>query len=139
MKILGIDYGSVRTGIAVSDDLTLTAQGLSTISEAGMKKLAEKVALIAAEENADEIVLGFPKNMNGTVGERGEKTKRFKELLETLLSVPVILWDERLTTVYAHNIMNAVNVRGKKRKNEVDRLAATIILQDYLDMRRNKT
>ena len=138
MKILGIDYGAARTGLAVSDDLMLTAQGLPTISEVSAKRLAEKVAAVAVEQNVNEIVLGFPKNMNGTVGERGEATKKFRELLAKRVSIPITLWDERLTTVYAHNIMNETNVRGKKRKNEVDRLAATIILQDYLDMRRNK-
>ena len=138
MKILGIDYGDVRTGVAVSDALLLTAQGLPTITEPGMKKAAEKIAAVAKAEGVDEIVVGFPRNMNGTVGERGEKTRRLTELLEESLNIPIILWDERLTTVSAHNIMNETNVRGKKRKNEVDRLAATIILQGYLDFRREK-
>ena len=139
MKILGIDYGDKRTGVAVSDDLLLTAQGLPTIFETGMKKTAEKIAAVAKETNSSSIVIGFPKNMDGTIGERGKKTEKLVRLLgEISEGIPIILWDERLTTVYAQTIMNQTNVRGKKRKNEVDRLSATIILQEYLDNRRNK-
>ena len=98
-----------------------------------MQKVAEHTAELAKNLKAEKIVLGFPKNMNGTIGERGKKTKKFASILRELTGLEVILWDERLTTVSAHNLMNETNVRGKKRKDTVDRVAAAFILQAYLD------
>ncbi len=134
--ILGVDFGDSRTGYATSDALGLSAHTLETFAEKNMQKVAEHTASLVHELGAEKIVLGFPKNMNGTVGDRGKKTKRFKKLLEELVDVPIILWDERLTTVSAHSLMNETNVRGKKRKDSVDRIAAAFILQAYLDSSR---
>lgn len=131
--VLGVDFGDSRTGYATSDALGLSAHTYETYSETNMKKVAEHTAHLAGELGAEKIVLGFPKNMNGTVGERGKKTKRFKKMLEELVNVPIILWDERLTTVSAHSLMNETNVRGQKRKDSVDKIAAAFILQAYLD------
>lgn len=131
--ILGVDFGDSRTGYATSDALGFSAHTYETFAEKNMQKVAEHTAELARELGAEKIVLGFPKNMNGTVGDRGKKTKRFKKLLEEMLSIPIILWDERLTTVSAHSLMNETNVRGKKRKDSVDRIAAAFILQAYLD------
>lgn len=131
--ILGVDFGDSRTGYATSDALGFSAHTYETFAEKNMQKVAEHTAELVRELGAEKIVLGFPKNMNGTVGDRGKKTKRFKKLLEEMLSIPIILWDERLTTVSAHSLMNETNVRGKKRKDSVDRIAAAFILQAYLD------
>ena len=131
--ILGVDFGDSRTGYATSDALGFSANTLETYSEKNMNKVAEHTAEIAKELNAEKIVLGFPKNMNGTIGERGKKTKAFAKLLREMTGLDVILWDERLTTVSAHSLMNETNVRGKKRKDSVDKIAAAFILQAYLD------
>lgn len=131
--ILGIDYGDARTGFAVSDPQNTLARTLETYPAKSMGKVKLRAAELAKELKAEKIVLGFPKNMDGSVGERGEKSKKLAALLEAELNIPVILWDERLTTVSAHNLMNVTNVRGKKRKNSVDKIAAAFILQSYLD------
>ena len=131
--ILGVDFGDSRTGYATSDSLGFAAHTLETYNEKNMNKVAQHTAELAKNLNAEKIVLGFPKNMNGTIGERGKKTKAFAKLLRELTALEVILWDERLTTVSAHNLMNETNVRGKKRKDSVDKIAAAYILQGYLD------
>ncbi len=131
--ILGVDFGDSRTGYATSDALGFSAHTLETYAEKNMTKVAHHTAELVEKLGAKKIVLGFPKNMNGTVGERGKKTKAFAKLLGTLVDCPIILWDERLTTVSAHNLMNETNVRGKKRKDSVDKIAAAFILQAYLD------
>ena len=136
MKVLGIDYGDSRTGFAVSDELGFGAWTLETLHEKSMKKVAEYAADLIAQQQAERVVLGLPKNMNGTLGERGKKTQRFAELLQGLTPAEIIFWDERLTTVSAHHLMNETNVRGKKRKNTVDQIAAAFILQAYLDQNR---
>lgn len=133
MKVLGIDYGDSRTGFAVSDALGFGANTLDNFKAHSVNKVADYASELALSLGAEKIVLGFPKNMNGTVGERGEKTMRLKTELEERVSIPVILWDERLTTVSAHNLMNTTNVRGKKRKESVDSISAAFILQSYLD------
>lgn len=137
MKILGIDYGDSRTGFALSDDLGFGAHTLETLHEKNMKKVAQYAADLAQETSAEKIVLGMPKNMNGTIGERGERTQKFAAFLKELVDLEIIFWDERLTTVSAHQLMNETNVRGKKRKNCVDQVAAAFILQAYLDHSRN--
>ena len=134
--ILGVDFGDSRTGYAVSDATGFLASTLETYSEKNMMKVLDYTVMLAETKGVEKIVLGFPKNMNGTVGERGKKTKKFASLLKERISVPVILWDERLTTVSAHNLMNETNVRGKKRKDSVDKIAAAFILQSYLDSAR---
>lgn len=133
MKILGIDFGDSRTGFAISDELGFGASTLDNFKSHSIIKVADYAAELAKELSAERIVLGFPKNMNGTVGERGEKTQKLKEELSKRTDIPVILWDERLTTVSAHNLMNVTNVRGKKRKESVDSISAAFILQSYLD------
>ncbi len=131
--ILGVDFGDSRTGYATSDALGLSAHTLEVYSEKNMKKVAEYTAELAARLNAEKIVIGLPKNMNGTIGERGKKTKAFAKMLREIVKLEIVMWDERLTTVSAHNLMNETNVRGKKRKESVDKIAAAFILQGYLD------
>lgn len=133
MKVLGIDYGDSRTGFALSDELGFGAHTLETFHEKSMKKVAQYAADLARETNSGHIVVGLPKNMNGTEGERGERTRKFAALLGELTDIEITLWDERLTTVSAHHLMNETNIRGKKRKNSVDKIAAAFILQAYLD------
>lgn len=133
MKILGIDYGEKRTGIAVSDALGMTAQGVKTIFESYAPKVAKEAAKIAYELNAEKIVVGLPKNMDGSIGFRGEATYSFIEELKKETDLPIITWDERLSTVSAIKSLNETNTRGKKRKEVVDTVAAMYILQNYLD------
>lgn len=136
MRILGLDFGSKTVGVAVSDGLLLTAQGVEIVRRQSPNKLRQTLARIeslAAEYEADRIVLGYPKNMNNTEGERCEKTKEFKEMLERRTGLPVILWDERLTTVAADNYMMEAGIRRENRKDYVDEIAAVFILQGYLD------
>ena len=135
--ILGIDFGDSRTGFASSDALGLIASTVETYKEKNMKKVALRAVELAKELGAEKIVLGYPKNMNGTVGDRGKKSKKLANEIKSLMDIPVILWDERLTTVSAHNLMNETNVRGEKRKDSVDKIAAAFILQSYLDSLKN--
>ena len=133
MKILGVDFGDSRTGFAISDALGFGASVLDAFKCNNINKVAEYTAKLAKQLSAEKIVLGYPKNMNGTCGPRAEKTQLFSELLSNLCDIPIILWDERLTTVSAHNLMNETNVRGKKRKESVDSVSAAYLLQSYLD------
>ena len=138
MRILAVDYGDARTGIAVSDNSEFLASPVGTIKEYNAERLAQKVADIAREQNAGEIIVGLPINMNGTEGPRAEKCREFGDMLRELVDVEVKMWDERSTTVTAHQFLNETNVRGKKRKAVVDTVAATVILESYLAYRRNK-
>jgi len=131
-RIIGVDFGDARCGIAVSDALGITAQGLDTLNEKNMERVVDYLCNLAKELGAAEFVVGFPKNMNGTIGERGKRTQEFAKLLEERSKLPVKLWDERLTSTAAHNVLAEANVSGKNRKNAVDRIAATMILQGYL-------
>lgn len=136
MRVLGLDYGSKTVGVAVSDPLGITAQGVETIERKDENKLRKTLARIeelVKEYTVETIVLGFPKNMNNTVGERGEKTLEFQAMLERRTGVPVVLWDERLTTVEAERTLMESNVRRENRKKYVDKIAAVFILQGYLD------
>ena len=137
MRILGLDFGSKTVGVAISDPLLMTAQGVEIIRRESENKLRRTYArieeIIREYGDVDRIVLGYPKNMNGTVGERALKTEEFKEALERRCSLPVILWDERLTTVAADNTMNETGVKRADRKKYVDEIAAMLILQGYLD------
>ena len=135
MRILGLDFGSKTVGVAVSDPLMITAQGVEIIRRKDENKLRQTLARIeelVKEYEAERIVLGLPKNMNNTMGERVEKTMEFKASLERRTGLEVVLWDERCTTISAHTALNYTDTRGKKRKNVVDAVAAVIILEDYL-------
>lgn len=137
MIIMSVDFGDSRTGIAVCGKSELIASPVTVIQEKDFDKCIEKTAALAKEQRAEEIVVGYPKNMNGTIGERCEKCTLFAEKLESLTGIPTKLWDERCTTVSAHNFLNETNTRGKKRKAVIDAVAAVIILESYLAFRRN--
>ena len=142
MRIMGLDFGSKTIGVAISDPLGLTAQGMETIVRKSQNKLRQSLARIEAlieEYGVEEIVLGFPKNMNNTLGELCEKTLEFKEMLERRSGLPVHLWDERLTTVEAERALMEGSVRREHRKEHVDRLAAVFILQGYLDLKQGQS
>ncbi|MCI5856944.1 MAG: Holliday junction resolvase RuvX [Agathobacter sp.] len=142
MRILGLDYGSKTVGVAVSDELLLTAQGVEIIRRKAPTKLRQTLARIeelSEQYGVDRIVLGYPKNMNNTEGERCERTKEFKEMLERRTGLEVILWDERLTTVAADMSMMEMGIRRENRKEYVDEIAAILILQGYLDYLRNQS
>ena len=141
MRILGLDFGSKTVGVAVSDGLLLTAQGVETIErkdENKLRKTCARIEELIAEYEITEIVLGLPKNMNNTEGERVEKTKAFGEMLERRTGLPVHYWDERLTTVAAEQILMESGVRRENRKAVIDKVAAGLILQCYLDCLKTK-
>ena len=136
MRVMGLDYGSKTVGVAISDPLGITAQGIETIERKEENKLRQTLARIEAlvkEYEVEKIVLGFPKNMNNTIGERAEKSLELKEKLERRIGIPVIMWDERLTTVEAERTLIESKVRRENRKKFVDKIAAVFILQGYLD------
>lgn len=135
-RVMGLDFGSKTVGVAVSDGLGLTAQGVEIIRRTSENKLRQTLARIEAliqEYEVGTLVLGFPKNMNNTVGDRAEKSLAFKEMLERRTGLPVVMWDERLTTVEANRTLIEGGVRRENRKKYVDMLAAVYILQGYLD------
>ena len=141
VRILGLDYGSKTVGAAVSDPLGITAQMAETIVREREDKLRRTLARIEAlieEYKIERIVLGYPKNMNNSRGDRVEKTEAFKESLERRTGLPVVLWDERLTTVAADRVLMECGVRREKRKDKVDQIAAALILQGYLDYRKDQ-
>ena len=140
-RIIGLDYGSKTVGVAVSDPLGFTAQGLETITrkdENKLRKTYARIETLIREYEAEKIVLGYPKNMNDTKGERVLKSEGLAQRLTEETGLPVHLWDERLTTVDAHRILSENGRRGKKRKQKVDAVAATLILEGYLGFRRNQ-
>lgn len=137
MKIMAVDYGDARTGLAACDRTEFLASPIGVIEERNFYFTIQKVANAVQEYGIQMVVVGYPVNMNGTVGERAEKCAQFAELLRSKVDVPVELWDERATTVEAHNYLNETNTRGKKRKEVIDAVAATIILESYLTYRRN--
>ncbi len=142
MRIMGLDFGSKTVGVAISDALLVTAQGIEIIRRKEENKLRQTLARIEeliVEYEVEEIVLGLPKNMNATEGVRVELTMEFKEKLERRTGLPVHTWDERLTTVAADKAMMEAGIRREKRKDYVDMIAATLILQGYLDLRANQT
>lgn len=132
-RIMAIDYGDSRVGVAVSDLLGITAQGVETIQNTGRKVLFARLEELIAMYKPSVIVIGLPKNMNGTLGERAQKSIEFEERLKEIYDGKTVLYDERLTTVSAIRTLNETNTRGKKRKNVVDTVAATLILQSYMD------
>ncbi len=136
MRIMGLDYGSVTVGVAISDAIGLTAQPVEVIKRKSENKLRQTLARIeelASEYGVERIVLGYPKNMNNSEGERAQRTKEFMEKLIARTGLEVVLWDERLSTVSAMNVLKEGGVRREDRKTYVDKIAASIILQGYLD------
>lgn len=134
MRIMGLDFGERTIGVAVSDALLLTAQGIKTIRRS--KKEIEELRDLIREYEVSEIVLGFPKNMNGTLGPRAELTQAFAEVLRSEFGLSVALWDERLSTVGAERSLLEADVSRAKRKQVIDKMAAVFILQGYLDRRK---
>lgn len=133
MRILGIDYGDARIGVAVSDILGWTAQGVGTIKNRGFLKISQDIQKILNEYNPEKIVLGLPKNMDGSEGFRAEATYEFAKNLKTIYQGEIVFWDERLTTVGASRFLNETNTRGKDRKNVIDTVSACLILEGYLN------
>ena len=136
MKIMAVDLGLARTGLAISDPREMLASPIGTVKERDAERLAQRVSAEAASQRAELIVVGHPRNMDGSRGESAQRAEQFAAHLGELTGLPVELWDERMTTMSAIGYLNATDVRGKKRKQVVDTVAATIILQDYMDARR---
>ncbi|MBQ8441471.1 MAG: Holliday junction resolvase RuvX [Clostridia bacterium] len=138
-RILGVDFGDTRTGVAVSDISRFLATGIGYISPGGIEKTADKIAQIAKEQKAGAIVVGLPKNMDGSEGFRAERCREFASLLFEKLErqIPIAMMDERLTTMSASRYLNETNTRGSKRKGVIDTLSAQIILQNALDRLKN--
>ena len=133
MRIMSLDVGSRTIGIACSDALLMTAQGIETIRRTSLEKDFNRLQELIAEYEVHELVVGMPKNMNGTIGERAEKTEEFVEKMKEVIDLPVSYWDERLSTVMAERQLIAADVSRKKRKSVIDKMAAVVILQGYLD------
>ena len=134
-KLLGVDFGDARTGLAMSDLMGFLATACGCI-KGGFEKTAQDVAKFAKDNNIGKIVLGHPINMNGTLGPRSEKAQAFAKRLRELTDIEVVLYDERLSTANAHTILNITNTRGAKRKDIIDAMSASLILQSYLDRER---
>lgn len=132
MKVMAIDYGDARTGVAVSDVFGMIVGFTTVVSEWNREKVCEKVATLVQEHKPERLVMGFPKNMDGTEGPRAELYREFAKMLEEKTGMEVILWDERRTTVEAHNILSASGKKMKKHKKNVDAVAASLILEGYL-------
>ncbi|WP_295869361.1 Holliday junction resolvase RuvX [uncultured Veillonella sp.] len=133
MRIMSLDVGSRTIGIACSDALLMTAQGIETIRRTSLEKDFNHLQELITEYEVHELVVGMPKNMNGTKGERAEKTEEFVEKMKEVIDLPVTYWDERLSTVMAERQLIAADVSRKKRKSVIDKMAAVVILQGYLD------
>ena len=133
MRIMSLDVGSRTIGIACSDALLMTAQGIETIRRTSLEKDFNRLQELITEYEVHELVVGMPKNMNGTKGERAEKTEEFVEKMKEVIDLPVTYWDERLSTVMAERQLIAADVSRKKRKSVIDKMAAVVILQGYLD------
>ena len=142
MRIIGLDYGTKTVGVAVSDALAITAQGLETITrkeENKLRKTLARIEEIIKEYNVTKIVVGLPKNMNNTIGERAEACKEFAAKLERRTGIEVVMWDERLSTVSASNVLIESGVRREQRKAVIDKISAVFILQGYLDYLANQS
>ena len=135
--ILGVDYGDKRTGLARSDASGFLASGIGYVSPGGMKSTAEVVAKTAIENKCEVIVIGLPKNMDGSEGWRAETVRAFSEILSELVDCRIVLYDERLSTMQAHRMLNITDIKSKKRKQVIDTLSAQIILQNYLDSQKH--
>ena len=135
-KIMGLDYGDARTGVAISDLLCSIVGTTTVLPSRNTEKLLGDIVRLARENQVGEIVVGLPKNMDGTEGSRAQLCREFARLVQEATGVPVTMWDERRTTVEAHNILSAHNYHGQKRKNTVDAVAASLILEGYLAFRK---
>ena len=141
MRIMGLDYGSVTVGVAVSDELLLTAQGLEVVrrkQENKLRQTYQRIEELVKEYDVQKIVLGYPKHLNNSVGERAKKSEEFAENLKRRTGLPVVLWDERFTTVTAHRVLDLASADLKEKKQVVDKVAASVILQNYLDYLANQ-
>ena len=136
MKTMAIDYGDARTGIAISDALGMLCGTTTVIHEYNKEKVAAKIAELVKQNGVGELVMGFPRNMDGSEGPRAELCRAFAEKLGEATGLPIKMWDERRTTVEAHNILSEHNYHGKKRKNTVDAVAASLILEGYLNFKK---
>ena len=139
MIIMAVDIGHVRTGVAVCDRTELIASPVGTITERNDERLLEKLAALAGERKAEQLVVGLPRNMDGSCGESAQRCQQLGDRLSEITGLPVVMWDERLTTVSAIGFLNQTDTRGKKRKAVVDTVSAVIILEDYLRSRRSTT
>lgn len=137
MRVLSIDYGLKRIGLALSDPTGLLAQGFGVLQRVSDKGAVEDITKIVLEKEVGEVVVGLPKNMNGSIGQRAEQCKAFADKLAGSVSIPVVMYDERLTTVAATRVLIDADMRRNKRKRVVDEIAATILLQNYLDYKRS--
>lgn len=137
-KYLGVDYGDVRTGLAECDVSGMLAGPIGTIAEGGMRNTAMRVAKEAEARSCKKIIIGLPKNMNGSEGQRAETVKAFAKILSELTEIPLDFYDERMTTMEAYRFLDSTATYGKKRKNAIDTLSAEIILQGYIDRERNQ-
>lgn len=137
MIIMAIDLGKARTGLAVCDKNEILASPIGTIQEKDDEKLILKILENLTSCKAEMAIIGLPKNMDGSLGESAERAKKFADILREKIDIPINLWDERRTTITAHNYLNQTNTRGKKRKNIIDTLSASIILENYLEFRKN--
>lgn len=137
MKILAIDLGKVRTGLAICDKNEILASPIGTLTEKKPEILLNKIISKIDEYKAETIVIGLPKNMDGSIGESAVRAQKFADMLREKINIPVNLWDERKTTVTAHEYLNETNVRGKKRKNIIDTVSASIILENYMQFRKS--
>ena len=135
-KYLGVDYGDVRTGLAECDVSGMLASGITTIKEGGMRNTAERVAKEATARSCKKIIIGRPKNMDGTEGERATVIKAFAEILSSITDIPIDFYDERMTTMQAYRFLDGAGTFGKKRKDVIDTLSAELILQSYIDRER---
>ncbi len=135
MVILSVDYGDARTGIAVCDKLEMLASPVTVINQSYAPKVIAEIEKLVSQYKPELIVVGLPKNMDGTSGERAEKCRNFAEELSEFTGIKTVMWDERLTTVSAHKALNVTNVRGKKRKEIVDAVSAVMILESFLASR----
>lgn len=138
MRLLGLDYGDKTIGVAVSDELGWTAQGVEVIRRKSKSTDMQRIQAIIAEYEIEEIIVGFPRNMDGTIGNRAELSQKYAESLKQEFDLPVHLWDERLTTAAAQRTLIAADMSRSKRKNVIDKIAASIILQGYLDFIRKR-
>lgn len=138
MKMMAIDFGDARTGVAMCDPLEMLASPFKVIKQRDIAKLVDEIALIAREQNVERIVVGYPKNMDGSNGERAAKTETLMNKLKLVTNLDVVLWDERNTTVLAHKILKDNEVFGKKRKNIVDAVAAVLILENYIKFKKSR-
>ena len=137
MVILSVDYGDARTGIAACDALQMLASPVTVIHQTEKEPLADEICRIAAEKKAQKLVLGLPKNMDGSEGESAKRSVKFRDELKKYLDINIVLWDERKTTSIATTYLNITNTRGKKRKNIIDTVSATIILEDYIKFKKS--